>query len=141
MTDGGDGTIGVVRSDEYKKNISIRMKKQNAENGNPCYGLYGKEHPAYGNTFNEEQRKKLSNNQIGEKNSFYGKNHTEEVRKIMSLKRRGGNNVNTSLTEKLVLEIRKKAKEGINHSTLAKTYKVHYSTIWKIVKRYTWTHI
>lgn len=141
MTDGGDGTIGVVRSDEYKKNISIRMKKQNAKEGNPCYGLYGKEHPAYGNTFNEEQRKTISNNQMGEKNSFYGKTHTEETKKNMGLKRRGEKNGNTRLTKKLVLEIRKKAKEGINYPTLAKKYKVHYSTIFNIVHKKTWAHI
>jgi hypothetical protein len=40
LTDGGEGTSGFKHSDEYKKNISIRMKNWICLNGNPNLKTY-----------------------------------------------------------------------------------------------------
>lgn len=43
---------------------------------------------AIGN-FNDEVRKKMSQDRTGEKNNFFGKHHTVEMRKVMSEKKKG----------------------------------------------------
>jgi group I intron endonuclease len=92
MTDGGDGVVGTVysqearqklsylashRSEETRKKISVAAKERfsNPEN-----------HPMYGRTHTEETRLQMSDKarqrlSIPENNPFYGKQHTEESKK------------------------------------------------------------
>lgn len=57
------------------KNPEYRVKMHNLNMGNK-YGL--------GNKMSEEQRRKISERQQGEKNTFYGKHHTEETKRKIS---------------------------------------------------------
>ena len=70
MTDGGEGTSGVIRSQESKKKMSESMK--------------GEKHNMYGKKHTEETKKKMSE-------SRKGKKYTEELKKKIanSLKVKG----------------------------------------------------
>lgn len=68
MTDGGDGVVGKIYTDEYRKKLSI------AGSGN--------KNPNYGKTHTKEARKKISIANIGRK-------ATDETRKKMSLSQIG----------------------------------------------------
>lgn len=69
LTDGGDGSSGVIFSKERRKRISERFKGE----GNPMYGKIGKLPPAYGLKRSEECKKKLSEARKGPNNPMYGK--------------------------------------------------------------------
>lgn len=93
ITEGGDGCIGYVFTEEAKKAVSeglkrsynnlsekekkIRSDRQKGENNH----FYGKHHT-------EETKQKISNKLKGifegEKNPFYGKHHTQELKDIIS---------------------------------------------------------
>lgn len=73
-TNGGEGVSGLIRSQEYKKNMSIKRSGP----GNPMYGRQHKE---------ESKKiisKKVSEKMKGENHPFFGKNHSEETKKRMS---------------------------------------------------------
>ena len=52
-------------------------KKKNSEAlsgaGNPMYGKFGIDHPAYGNKLTDETKKLMSESKLGLKNPMYGK--------------------------------------------------------------------
>jgi hypothetical protein len=79
-TDGGEGSSGIVRSEECKKKISKsnKGKKRTEEFKSKMRAIHTgrKRRP-----FTEETKEKLSQSQMGEKNSFYGRKHTEEVKR------------------------------------------------------------
>lgn len=53
-----------------------------------------------------------------------------------------GADLNTSiLSDKKVIDIRKKYTQGFSQNMLAKQYNVRQSTIWYILHRITWKHI
>lgn len=58
-TNGGEGSSGVLRSDEYKKKLSERTK--------------GRNNPNYGKNHSEETKRKQSNSIKGEKHPNYNK--------------------------------------------------------------------
>ncbi len=76
LTDGGEGTVGYVFTEEHRKNLSEAMK--------------GKPSPRKGVKLSKETRKKLSEARIGrfkgEENYFYGKKHTEETKELIKKK-------------------------------------------------------
>lgn len=89
--------FGVERSPEYRKKLSEanmgkhppeeqieKMRARMAGSGNPCYGLTGKNHPAYGHKRTEEGQRRLTE---------FLKNRvvSQEERKRMSLARIGKN--------------------------------------------------
>ena len=84
---GGGSPIGMVHSEETKKQLSELAKKrfENPEN-----------HPMYGTHCSEETKKKISESNtgrpawnqgiscfVGEANPFYGKHHSEETKQIL----------------------------------------------------------
>lgn len=73
LTDGGEGTLGMVFSKEHRENISKSCK--------------GRRSPRKGATLSEKTKEKLSKVRMGrfkgEDNHFYGKKHTEETKKII----------------------------------------------------------
>ena len=64
MTDGGDGCLGVIVSEETRQKLAKL---------------------ATGRTFSEEIRQKMSKERIGEKNGFFGKTHSDEAKEKISL--------------------------------------------------------
>jgi group I intron endonuclease len=103
MTDGGDGSLGVVQSEESKEKrriwsknrvITEETKKKLSEKQigekNHMYGRKGKLNPIYGIIRSEETKKKLSEvakNRGSEKNPMYGRNHSEETKEKIRQKR------------------------------------------------------
>ena len=84
-TNGGEGSSGVVRSDEYIRKLSVRTKGKN----NPNYGKIASEETRRKiseGTKNpsEEKRKKMSVALRGENNPMYNKTHSKETRKKIS---------------------------------------------------------
>lgn len=70
--------------EEARKAHSIAMSGEN----NP---LWGKTGTMNGKRHTEESKKKMSERQLGENNSFYGKHHSDETRRKMSETRSGKN--------------------------------------------------
>lgn len=73
MTDGGDGSSGLICKESTRKIIS----EQNAGEKNNCYGLYGDKHPAFGNKHSNETKKKISE-------AHKGKPKSEEMKRKLS---------------------------------------------------------
>ena len=52
-------------------------KKKNSDalsgTGNPMYGKFGIDHPAYGNKLTDETKKSMAESKLGSKNPMYGK--------------------------------------------------------------------
>jgi len=86
-TDGGEGSRGIIRSEEYRRKIS---ESQRGERHN----MYGKHHSEesrrknseahLGKRHSEQSRKRMSEARAGEKHYMYGKRHSEKTRKKMS---------------------------------------------------------
>ena len=78
MTDGGEGTLGFVHSDETKQQLSDKAKERYL---NPEYN------PMYGKHHSDETRKLLSEmrrgTHCGADNYFYGKHHSDESKQKM----------------------------------------------------------
>ena len=73
---------------EYEE-IKIIYSKLRSES------MMGEKHPRYGVPWNEEVKRKISENHPncrGENNPFYGKTHSEETRRKLSLNKMGANN-------------------------------------------------
>jgi Mor family transcriptional regulator len=143
MTDGGEGVINI--SQESRKKIRERMLGHTYIVGekNPCYGLYGKNHPRYGVRLNKEQKEVFIKQQLGENNSFYGKTHNKETKKKWKENGRhiGEKNPNSVLNIEKVIEIRKLFNMGKSVSKLAKMFNCGWGTVNSVIKRKTWKHI
>jgi hypothetical protein len=102
-TDGGEGSSGLIHSDETKRKMSEshtgktfsenHRKKISEANKNPSEEIRRKQSEANkGKIFSEEHKKKLSQAQSkykSEKHQFYGKTHSEESRRKMSEAHKG----------------------------------------------------
>jgi len=65
LTDGGEGTSGIIRSAEYSQNISKRMSGKN----HPYYNKVG---PNFGKSCSEFTKQKLREINLGDKNPNFG---------------------------------------------------------------------
>ena len=74
-TNGGEGGSGAVRSEEFRRNHSEKLKGENSF--------------WYGKTHSEEHRRKNSEANRGENNHFYGKSHSEETKRKIGQKNKG----------------------------------------------------
>lgn len=92
MTDGGDGTLGVIVSEDTRRKIGETSKgrthkkesKQKISEANK-----GMEGWMKGKTMPEETRNKISESLKGEKHHAFGKTFSEEIRKKMSESKKG----------------------------------------------------
>jgi len=57
------------QADYHKKKISEAL----SGSGNPMYGKFGIDHPAYGNKLTDETKKLMAETKLGSKNPMYGK--------------------------------------------------------------------
>lgn len=113
--------IGRVHTEEARKNMSearIGMK------------------------FSEEHCKNISKAQkgkfVGENSPSWGLKRTEEFKNLS----RGSNNKQAKLSEKQVLEIRKKYKRGeYSQSKLGKQYNISRGQVGRIVRMVDWAHL
>jgi len=79
-TNGGEGGLGAIRSEETKRKLSETKRGEN--------------NPNYGKSFSEEYRRKLSESKRGEKHPNYGKPRSEETKSKLSERMKGKNNPN-----------------------------------------------
>lgn len=94
-TDGGEGTSGVVRGEEWRRKISEAKKgKTHSEETRrkKSEAYKGKNNPNYGKKHSEETKKRISEIQKGEKGHFYGKTHSKEMKEKFSEQKKGKNN-------------------------------------------------
>jgi hypothetical protein len=105
MTDGGDGAIGIIQSQESKEKRRLKsigrkqseetlalMREINSGERNPMWGRRGNKNPLFGTKLSIDRRKMLSDmakQRTGEKNPMFGKKQTEATRKKISEKAQG----------------------------------------------------
>ena len=85
MTKGGDGMVGVIRSEEYRLQVSERQKDGKAYWFGKKLSKEHKEKIAahlWGRKISEEHRKKLSDSIKGEKHPYYGKTSPRGIKVI-----------------------------------------------------------
>jgi len=85
MTKGGDGMVGVVRSEEYRLQVSERQKDGKAYWFGKKLSKEHKEKIAahlWGRKISEEHRKKLSDSIKGKKHPYYGKTSPRGIKVI-----------------------------------------------------------
>jgi len=152
FTLGGDGTSGWSPTPEQRKNISVGIKKA-YEND-----------PLYAKKTSERQKKLMSDPSHLEKISQGIKNAFEKMplEKKMEMRRktseknkgrdlpqvRGSNSYRTTLTEEIVISIRKEFSILVESMSLTKAvkslcekYSQKYNAIYKIVRYVTWKHV
>lgn len=129
MTDGGEGSAGITVKDSTRKLRSINS--QGIKNN--CYGLYGVNHPACGNTHSQTTKDKISK-------VFKNKPKTQEHRLKLSKTKLMLSNYSYELRVK-AYEFRlqgmtyQKIADELNISSSAVAYKIitnfkkHYATV------------
>lgn len=139
LTNGGDGCLGLVHSDEAKLKMSIPNKgKIISEEQKRKVSEFHK-----GKVTSEETKRKMSEAAMGKNNHMYGKKISEETRqkKIKSAKR-GSENISSKLNEQDVLKIREiYLTKKYSHIKLAEIYNISKSNVYSILKRNSWKHI
>ncbi len=112
---GSSGKNSVETRERMSKSATGRL---HSESTKTKMGLTRK-----GRKYSDEWKKNISDGQLGRKSPM------------------GSNHCHAKLNETQVLEIRKKSKEGITKSALAKEYGVSNGQICLIVNRKLWKHI
>lgn len=153
MTDGGEGTQGVIITEERKKNVSegtknamknpdVIQKMKDAKidftpwnKGVSCF--VGEDNPNYGNKWSDSQKKDL-----GKKlQKVYEDGFSEEhIRKLKE--KRKGKTPAAKLTKEDVLWIRDNINKGNNTiNSLSIKFNVSTGSIRNIVKHKTWVNV
>ena len=78
LTDGGEGTSGLVVSEDVRRRISEAQQ--------------GEKHYLFGKNLHEDTKKKISEAMRGEKHPFWDKTHSQETKSKMSKAKQGENN-------------------------------------------------
>lgn len=138
-TDGGDGCLGLIHSEEARLKMSIPNRGK----------VISEEHKRKISEFHKgivrskECRDKISKSNSGDRNHMFGKKVSEETRrKMIQSAKRGSQNITSKLTDEDVINIRKIYKED-NYSSrkLSKMFNISKSNILNIVNFKTWKHI
>ncbi|GCD18921.1 hypothetical protein CTKZ_04830 [Cellulomonas algicola] len=80
---------GRRHSDEQRARWSRDRQGTNVGADNPNFGRFGAEHPAFGSTWSDEARRRLSELRKGEGNPNFGRSASAETRAKMSAARKG----------------------------------------------------
>ena len=139
LTDGGEGCLGLVHTEEARLKMGIPNKgKKISEEHKKIISLFHS-----GKVTSEETKRKISEAQSGEKHRLYGKKMPESIRlKQIKSAKRGEENKASKLTEKDVLEIRRMRSE-CNYSLkeITKMFNVGRNSISNVLNKKTWKHI
>jgi group I intron endonuclease len=145
LTDGGDGgSWNTFVSEETREKMSQSSKEtwKSAEFRKKNKAHTGKKH-------SQKTKNKMSENQMGSKNSMYGtvspfrgKTHTKEAkeknRQAHLGKLVGKNNPNSKLSQQDVDLIRFLLSYKINQKKIASFFNISKSTIWRINSNISW---
>lgn len=129
MTNGGEGSSGILVKESTRQLRSINSLGSN----NNCYGLYGVNHPAYGNKHSQATKEKISK-------IFKGKPKTEEHKLNLSKTKLALSNYSYELRVNAYnLRLQgftyQKIADELNISSSAVAYKIitnfkkHYATV------------
>lgn len=142
MTDGGDGTVGRMASEQTRRKISNALKGKFVGEDNPNYGnhkLAGENNPNYGKHLEEETKLKISKANkgrlAGDKNPNYKKTFSVETLKKMSESKIGKfvGDKNPNYGRKHTEEECKKmgdANKGINNHSHRPVYSIELNRIF-----------
>ena len=139
LTNGGDGCLGLIHSDNSKLKMSIPNKgKVISQEQRDKVSLFHK-----GKVLSQEHKDKISLANSGVNHHMYGKKisakHLEN--KIKSAKR-GESNKSSKLTNNDVIEIRDlHLNNKYSHRKLAELFSVSKANITSILNRNSWKHI
>lgn len=121
-TPGGDGGAGKTLSDSHKEKLAIASTGSN----NPCYGLFGADHPAFGNKHTETAIEKI-------KLGLTGVPKTEEHKRKLSEAKKRISRFSQSDYEEMI----KLRHEGFTYANIASRFNTSGAVIYKIFKRET----
>jgi hypothetical protein len=113
LTDGGEGAVGLIHSDESKIKMSEYKKSLfTSKENHPLYGLRGSASPNYGVKRTATARKNLSKTKVGSSNPMYGRRGKDcyRSRKVI--------NTDTGIVYDSILDCAKDI--GMSQKTLAK---------------------
>jgi hypothetical protein len=145
LTDGGDGCIGTIVSNETKQKMSEIRKGEKHHNYGKKQSIETKTKISIshiGKKFSNESRQKMSENRKGSMNHFFGKTHNDKTKEKLSKlasQKIGEKNPNAKLTKEQALEI-KNILNSLSYNTieLAKKYNVSRSLIYQIKQGKIW---
>ena len=122
MTDGGDGSSGIICKDSTRKLISANNKGEK----NVCYGKFGNNHPAYGNKHSDETKKKISE-------AHKGKPKSDETKVKISKARLH----KSKYSYKLRLKAIKLREQGYTYQLIADELEISSSAVaYKIITNF-----
>ena len=88
LTEGGDGTCGILYTDERRRRVSESNKSRSMKDATREKLRVAN----IGKTASLDTRRKLSESRTGEKNAFYGKHHSDSSKKMIGEANSGFNN-------------------------------------------------
>ena len=139
LTNGGDGCLGLIHSDDSKLKMSIPNKgKIISQEQRDKVSIFHK-----GKILSQEHKDKISLANSGVNNHMYGKKISAKHldNKIKSAKR-GECNTSSKLNDKDVLSIRNLyLNNKYSHKKLSEMYSISKSNVTSILNRKTWKHI
>lgn len=122
MTDGGDGSAGII----IKGSTRELLSQCNSGENNNCYGLYGENHPAFGNKHTDETKERISKAHRGKPKSSSAKQKLSEARLALS-----------PYTYEIRLQAVKLREQGLTYQKIADTLGMpHSATVTKIVQNF-----
>lgn len=156
MTDGGEGTQGVLITEERRVNISLatkeamsnpEVKKRLSESHlgiktwNTGISVFvGEENPNYGNKWSEEQKKVAGDNlkKIWKEKGGFTEDHTNKLKE-----KRKGRKPAAKLTKENIISIRKSfdRNQGHTYKQFAEKYNVTLGSIRNIILGITWQNL
>lgn len=157
MTDGGEGTQGVIITEERKQNVSegtkramqdpeLRQKLRDKKVGfvpwnKDLKGIFlGEKNPNYGNKWSEEQKKVAGDNlkKIWEEKGGFTEDHTNKLKE-----KRKGRKPAAKLTKENIISIRESfdRNQGHTYKQFAEKYNVTLGSIRNIILGISWQNL